>query len=141
VIEVIHIVICDNKEKELDKIINKERTMLIRGNVSRRIPHSRIYINDELYFVNKGENISFYHATVTNADSLSKLTKDEIDNIFETNKDKLNLTEKETSKWKKKCLCLINFDSLEKIEGLNIPSYTPLEDWIMVNSLDELINR
>jgi len=138
VIEVIHIVICDNKEKELEKIINKERTMLIRGNASRRIPHSRIYINDELYFVNKGENISNYHAVVTEADSLSKLTMDEIEEIFSKNSDKLNLSEKEIIKWKKKCLCLINFDNLEKIEGITIPSYTPLEDWIMVNNLDEL---
>ena len=69
VIEVIHIVICDNKTKELDKIINKERTVLLRGNATRRIPNSRIFINDELYFVNKGENKSFYHAVVTNADS------------------------------------------------------------------------
>jgi len=138
---VIHIVICDNKEKELEKIINKERTMLIRGTASRRIPHSRIFINDELYFVNKGENTSCYHALVTDADSLSKLTKEEIDNIFEKYKDELNLSEKEELKWKKKCLCIIKFNSLEKIEEINIPKYTALEDWIMVNSIDELNNK
>lgn len=137
----IHIVICDNKDNELEKIINKERTMLIRGSASRRIPHSRIFINDELYFVNKGENISYYHAVVTDADSLQRLTNDEIEKIFEDNKDKLNLSDKEYTKWKKKCLCLINFDSLEKIDGLDIPNYTNLEDWIMVSSLEELNNR
>ena len=137
----IHIVICDNKDNELEKIINKERTMLIRGSASRRIPHSRIFINDELYFVKKGENVSYYHAVVTDADSLQKLTSDEIDKIFEDNKDKLNLSDKEYTKWKKKCLCIINFDNLEKIDGLDIPNYTPLEDWIMVSSLEELNNR
>lgn len=112
--------------------------MLIRGSASRRIPHSRIFINDVLYFVERTKNISYYRAEVTNADSLSKLTSEEIDNIFATNKNKLNLSEKETNKWKKKCLCLIEFDKLEKIEGLEIPNYTALEDWIMVNSIDEL---
>ena len=115
--------------------------MLIRGSASRRIPHSRIFINDELYFVNKGENISYYHAIVTNADSLQKLTIEESDNILEKYNNKLNLSEKEKTKWKKKCLCIIEFDSLEKIDGLNIPNYTPLEDWIMVNSLEELNDR
>ena len=137
-IEVIHIVICDNKTKELDKIINKERTILLRGNNTRRIPNSRIFVNDELYFVEKGENISYYHAIVKNAESYRGLTTIEIDRIFSKIEDKLNLSEIEEKKWKKKCLCVIEFDNLEKIDGLNIPHYTPLEDWIMVNSLDEL---
>lgn len=131
----IHIVICDNKEKELEKLITKERTMLIRGNATRRIPHSRIFINDELYFVNKGENVSKYHAKVLNAESFSRLTKDEIDNIFNKYKDKLNLSLNEEKKWKKKCLCIIEFDSVKEIEEVSIPNYTNLEDWIMVNEL------
>ena len=137
----IHIVICDNKTKELEKIINKDRTILLRGNASRRIPHSRIFINDELYFVEKGKNIAYYHAIVKNADSYSKLTNMEIEELFDKYSDKLNLEESEITKWKKKCLCIIEFENLENIEGLNIPNYTPLEDWIMVNSLDELNNR
>ncbi len=137
----IHIVICDNKDSEYKKIINKERTMLIRGNNKRLIPHSRIFINDELYFVNRGENEAYYHAVVTNADSMSKLTSDEIDKIFSDNEQALNLSEKEIDRWKKKCICLINFDNLEKCQTpLTIPNYTPLEDWIMVSSLDELNN-
>ena len=134
-IKLVHIVICDNKEKELEKLINKERTILIRGNATRRIPHSRIFINDELYFVNKGENVSKYHAKVLNAESLSKLTNDEIDNIFNKYKDKLNLTLNEEKKWKKKCLCIIEFDSVKEIDEVSIPNYTNLEDWIMVNEL------
>ena len=134
----IHIVICDNKTKELDKIINKERTILLRGNNSRRIPNSRIFINDELYFVNKGENESHYHAVVTNADSFRDLTTIEIERIIDKNKDKLNLSNSEEEKWKKKCLCIIEFTDLKRIDPIKIPSYSPVTDWIMVHSLDEL---
>lgn len=137
----IHIVICDNKTKELDKIINKERTIILRGSATRRIPNSRIFINDELYFVNKGENKTYYHAIVTNADSYKALTKMEIDEIFDKYKDKLNLCDQEEKKWKKKCVCLIEFKDLEKIDGIDIPNYSSLEDWIMVNSLEELNTR
>lgn len=134
----IHIVICDNKTKELEKIINKERTILLRGSASRKIPHSRIFINDELYFVEKGENKSYYHAIVGNTDFYSKLTNDEIESIFDKHKDKLNLCSVEENKWKKKCITVIEFNNLEKIEGLDIPNYTALEDWIMINDLSDL---
>ena len=137
----IHIVICDNKDNELEKLINKERTMLIRGSATRRIPHSRIFINDELYFVKKGENVSKYYAKVLNADSLSKLTNEDIDNIFDKYKDKLNLSNNEEKKWKKKCICLIEFDEVKEIEEITIPSYNNLEDWIMINNLNELKTR
>lgn len=137
----IHIVICDNKYNELEKIIKGERTILLRGSSSRRIPHSRIFINDELYFVEKGNNEAVYHAHVSNAESYSKLTSMEIDKIFDTYSDKLNLCDEEINKWKKKCLCIIEFDNLESIEPINIGSYTPLDDWIMVNDLSELKTR
>lgn len=137
----IHIVICDNKYKELEKIINGERTVLLRGSASRRIPHSRIFVNDELYFVEKGSKESIYHAHVVNAESYSKLTNMEIDKIFDDFSDKLNLCEEEIAKWKKKCLCIIEFDSLERIEPLDIGNYTPLEDWIMVNDISEIKTR
>lgn len=137
----IHIVICDNKEKELDKIINKERTVLLRGAQSRRIPHSRIFINDELYFVEKGSNVSKYHAIVKNADSYSKLTNVEIEEYFNKYSKLLNLSKKEEDKWKKKCLCIIEFDDFKECEELSIPNYSPLEDWIMVSSLSELNNK
>lgn len=134
----IHIVICDNKYNELEKIINGERKVLLRGSVSRRIPHSRIFVNDELYFVLKGSNEALYHAHVVNAESYSRLTEIEIDRIFKNYSDRLNLCEQETNKWKKKNLCIIEFDNLESIEPLNIGNYTPLDDWIMVNDLSEL---
>ena len=56
-------------------------------------------------------------------------------------KDKLNLTKKEEDKWKKKCLCIIEFDDLKECDELTIPNYTPLEDWIMINDITELNYR
>ena len=134
----IHIVICDNKTKELEKIVNGERTMLLRGSTTRRIPNSRIFINDELYFVNKGDYVSNYHAVVTNAESFRGLTEIEIDRIFNKLNDRLNLNKEEEIKWKKKCLCVIEFTDLKKIDGLSIPKYSPVVDWIMVKNLEEL---
>lgn len=136
----IHIVICDNKEKELNKIINKERVVLLRGGDSRRIPHSRIYVNDELYFVEKGEYISNYHAVVTDTYNYSKLTNNEIKEYYNKYKDKLNLSEKEEKKWLKKCMCFIEFNEFKECKETKIPNYNNLKDWIMVDSIDDLNN-
>ncbi len=134
----IHFVICDNKTNELDKIINNKRKVLIRGHSSRRIPNSRIFVDDELYFVLKGENYSKYHAVVVDALSYSKLTKNEIDEIFDNYKDLLDLEKSEEEKWKKKCLCIIKFKDLKEIDEIKIPKYSSLCDWMMFESLEDL---
>jgi len=138
---VIHIVICDNKDNELEKIINRDRKVLLRGGISRRIPHSRIFVNVELYFLEKGSNVSKYHAVVTDAINYSKLINSEISDIYDKYKDKLNLSKKEENKWLKKCMCIIEFDKLVECDEITIPTYTNLEDWIMVDSLNDLNNR
>ena len=137
----IHIVICDNKDSELEKIIKKERTVLLRGGASRRIPHSRIFVNDELYFLEKGSNVSCYHAVVKDATNYSKLINSEINEIYDKYKDKLNLSKKEENKWLNKCMCVIEFDNIEECDEITIPNYTNLEDWIMINDLSELNNK
>lgn len=50
----VHLVYCDDKSKEIDKIINRTKTMIIRGAAGRKIPHSRVRENDILYFMEKG---------------------------------------------------------------------------------------
>lgn len=38
----VHLVYCDDKTKELNKIIEGSKTMVIRG-AGRKIPHSRVF--------------------------------------------------------------------------------------------------
>ena len=70
-----------------------------------------------------------------------KLTNIEIENLFEKYKEELKLETIEEKKWKKKCVTIIEFNNLETIEDISIPNYTPLDDWIMVNDLEELKTR
>ena len=54
----VHLVYCDNTgkkgEKVLDKIINGTKTMVVRGAAGRKIPHSRVFPGETLYFMEKG---------------------------------------------------------------------------------------
>lgn len=51
----VHLVYCDNAgkrgEKELDKILCGENTMVVRGTAGRKIPHSRVFVGEDLYFM------------------------------------------------------------------------------------------
>ena len=47
----IHLVYCDDKEKVLEKILSGEKTMIVRGAAGRKIPHSRVFEGETLYFM------------------------------------------------------------------------------------------
>ena len=50
----VHVVYCDDKEKVLQKILNGVKTMVVRGAAGRKIPHSRVFEGETLYFMEKG---------------------------------------------------------------------------------------
>ena len=53
----IHLVYLDNKENVLEKIMSGKKTMIIRGAAGRKIPHSRVFNDEVLYFMEKGTKI------------------------------------------------------------------------------------
>ena len=50
----VHLVYCDDKEQVLEKIIEGTKTMVVRGATGRKIPHSRVFAGETLYFMKKG---------------------------------------------------------------------------------------
>ncbi len=50
----VHLVYCDNVgkagERVLDKIKSGTKTMVVRGAAGRKIPHSRVFAGETLYF-------------------------------------------------------------------------------------------
>ena len=91
----IHLVYCDDKEKVLEKILDGKKTMIIRGAAGRKIPHSRVFNGETLYFMKKGTGKVSAMATVAGVQNYVKLTEDEIIKILEQNQSGLNLSKKE----------------------------------------------
>lgn len=135
----VHLVYCDNKEKVLEKILNGSKTMIIRGAAGRKIPHSRVYINEELYFIEKGTGLITAKAIVKNVQNFVKLSDDEILNIIEENNLKLNLTTKQKERWHKKCLCLIEFEKMEKITPMKLDHQSNMDDWLILDKIDDVV--
>lgn len=78
----VHIVYTDNTGKagikELDKIMSGEKTMVIRSAAGRKIPHSRVFAGEQLYFMEKGSASITASAVVTDVQNYVKLSEDEI---------------------------------------------------------------
>ena len=91
----VHLVYCDNAGKKgvrvLDKIIAGTKTMVVRGAAGRKIPHSRVFEGERLYFIEKGSASITATAIVKSVQNYVKLSEEEITRILSENSGKLNL--------------------------------------------------
>ncbi|HFG9719716.1 TPA: hypothetical protein ACTWRT_002062 [Clostridioides difficile] len=139
----VHLVYCDNAgkkgEKVLDKILAGTKTMVIRGAAGRKIPHSRVFEDELLYFMEKGTAKISAKATVKKVENYVKLTEDEISKILNENQPKLNLSEKQKVRWHKKCLCLVEFENIEEITPLDFDHQGNMDDWLIVEKIEDVV--
>lgn len=139
----VHLVYCDNAgkkgEKVLDKIMAGTKTMIIRGAAGRKIPHSRVFEEEILYFMEKGSSKITARARVKHVENYVKLSDDEIDNILRDHQDKLNLSDKQKARWHKKCLCLVEFQDVEPITPLEFEHQGNMDDWLILEKIEDVL--
>lgn len=139
----VHLVYCDNAgkkgEKVLDKILNGSKTMVVRGAAGRKIPHSRVFEGETLYFMQKGTTDICAKATVKEVKNYLKLKDEEITKVLEENQPKLNLSDKQKTRWHKKCLCLVEFENLEEIEPLEFDHQGNMDDWLIIEKIEDVV--
>lgn len=139
----VHLVYCDNAgkkgEKILDKILDGKKTMVVRGAAGRKIPHSRVFVGERLYFMEKGTSLITATAIVKNVQNYVKLGDSEISKILEDNQEKLSLSDKQKVRWHKKCLCLVEFENVEKISPLNFEHQGNMDDWLIIEKIEDVL--
>jgi len=135
----VHLVYCDDKEKVLEKILDGSKTMIIRAAAGRKIPHSRVFEDDKLYFMKKGTGKITEMATVKSVQNFVKLTEEEIVKIFEENQNKLDLTKKQQERWHKKCICLVEFMDVKKIDQLEFDHQGNMDDWLILEKIEDVV--
>lgn len=139
----VHLVYCDNSgkkgEKVLDQILSGRKTMVVRGAAGRKIPHSRVFPGERLYFMEKGTASITATATVKDVQNYTKLSDEDITKILEDNQSKLNLTEKQFARWHKKCLCLVEFEHVEAIEPLAFDHQSNMDDWLILEKIADVV--
>ncbi len=139
----VHLVYCDNEgksgEKVLDKILAGTKTMVVRGAGGRKIPHSRVFEGETLYFMQKGTAMISAKAVVTQVQNYIKLEEEEINQILVDNQSKLNLSQKQKERWHKKCLCLIEFKEVKKIPPMEFDHQGNMDDWLILEKIEDVV--
>lgn len=136
----VHLVYCDDKEKVLEKILSGEKTMVIRAAAGRKIPHSRVFEGEKLYFMKKGTAKISAKAEVKSVQNFVKLTEEQIDDVLNKNADKLNLSEKQRLRWHKKCICLTEFQNVEEIiPPLEFERQGNMDDWLILEKIEDVL--
>ena len=134
-----HLVYCDDKEKVLEKILNGSKTMIIRAAAGRKIPHSRVFIGEKLYFMKKGTAKISATAIVRSVQNYVKLSEDEILEVLADNQGKLNLTKNQQERWHKKCMCLIEFENVSEIQPLDFQHQGNMDDWLIIDKIEDVV--
>ncbi|MCI6818120.1 MAG: hypothetical protein MR872_06640 [Clostridium sp.] len=138
----VHLVYCDNAGKKgvrvLDKIIAGTKTMVVRGAAGRKIPHSRVFEGERLYFIEKGSASITATAIVKSVQNYVKLSEEEITRILSENSGKLNLSDKQMVRWHKKCLCLVEFENVEEIAPIAFEHQSNMDDWLILKRIEDV---
>lgn len=135
----VHLVYCDDKEKVLEKILDGSKTMIIRTAAGRKIPHSRVFNGERLYFMKKGTAKISATADVKSVQNYIKLSDDEILRVLNDNQTKLNLSEKQQERWHKKCMCLIEFENVSEIKPLDFDHQGNMDDWLIIEKIEDVV--
>jgi len=134
-----HVVYVDAKAKELEKILDGSKTMIIRGAAGRKLPHGRVSAGDVLYFIqNNGQGQVRARAVVAAALHSEKLSPAEAEQLVRENQDKLQLSPTLAARWAgKRYLVLVEIHPAEALQPFAIDrsAYGNMDDWLPVGDI------
>ncbi|MGX2946018.1 hypothetical protein [Enterococcus alishanensis] len=136
-----HLVYLNKQGKELEKLLNKEKTMIIRGAAGRKSPlGGRAKIDDLVYFVETGGNQMVTHrGVIKNIIETEKMTPEESAAFVDKHEKELNLSKAQYKRWAgKKFLALYEIDHLEAIEPFKYDRQNNMDDWIITEDINQI---
>lgn len=136
-----HLVYLDSKAKELEKILNNEKTMIIRGANGKKCPlGGRAKTNDIIYFVETGgDMIVAYKGIISYVVESYKMAPEESIEFIKKYEKELNLSREQYSRWSiKKCLAVFRISDIEKIKPFKYDRKNNMDDWIITSDINKL---
>lgn len=137
-----HVAYLDAQAKEMEKLISGNKKMIIRGAAGRKLPYGKVNPGDILYFINNNaEGLVKASAKVKNVSNSEKMDTDESKKLIETNQKKLQLTDKQFSRWAgKRYLVLIEVDDVKELSPFSIDKsqYGNMDDWLLVEDIKKV---
>jgi hypothetical protein len=129
-----HLVCLDAGARELETLIEGNKSMILRGSDEINVPHGSVNEGDILYFIDGSyERVVRARAVVSSVFNSGRLSVEESFETIIRNQDKLQLPDKLFETFAgKKYLVLIGVDKIETIEPFIVDT-TPLnesDDWV-----------
>jgi len=135
-----HVVYLDHKANEFEKLLNGQKTMIIRGAAGRKMPYGRVETNDTLYFIeNDGSGVIKARGNVVGVLNSDKMTKEASTAFVDAHQDKLSLSKVQYEHWAgKRFLVLIEIDQIVELAPFKLDrhEYGYMDDWLPVGSID-----
>jgi len=135
-----HLAYCEAKAKELVRLVNGEKSMLIRGAAGRKLPYGRVNESDPVYLIeNDGKGLIVAKGEVGMVINSDRLTEEESIQLILDHMEKLQLTDDQFKRWSgKKYLCLIEVKNVTSIAPFTYERARNMDDWIIVESIEEI---
>ncbi|MCK9287160.1 MAG: hypothetical protein PHU24_11225 [Sphaerochaetaceae bacterium] len=138
-----HVVYLDAKAKELDKLRNGEKCMIIRGATGRKFPYGRVFVSETLWFIeNSGDGMVRGKAVVKNVLNSDKLDDSEALGLISDYQSKLCLAPDQIKRWGgKRYLVLIEVEKYLEVTPFRIDrsSFGNMDDWLPVEAIGDIV--
>lgn len=136
-----HLVYLDSKAKELEKLINGTKTMIIRGAAGKKVPlGGRAKVGDDVYFVETGGDFTVTHkGKIKQVIESEKMTKDESADFIKRYEKQLDLSKDQYKRWSgKKFLAVYEIDNIEEISPFKYNRESNMDDWIITDDINKI---
>mgnify|MGYP005831996823 CR=1 FL=1 len=137
-----HLVYPDRSIKELEKIVNGSRSMIIRASAGKKVPYGKVNTGDRLFFVvNGSKGMVRAMADVHSVFQSEKMAEEELKSLIDQNMDRLQLTDKEIETCAgKKYAVLIEMGNVTPIVPFSISDrvHATIGDWVVVEDIDAI---
>lgn len=134
-----HLVYLNDKAKELDKLL-KEKSMIISGVSGKKCPLGGRAVNDDIYFVRTGGDMTVTHkGVISKVIDSKKMTVEESEAFIKKYEKELNLSAEQYKSWKgKKFLVVYEITDLKEIAPFSYNRTTKMDDWIITDDINKL---
>lgn len=132
-----HLCYLDLKEKEYEKLLSGEKTMLARGTGSKKPPYKHVFSGDRIFFVNEKLEIVLC-GEVTAVVNIKKTDDPEYRELILTHKEDLNISQHEAKKlMRKNYLVLISLSEVKQVKLSNYQNIGLIkrQKWILEGNL------
>lgn len=137
-----HLVYVDTNARELEKLLDGDKSMIMRGLAGRVAPYGMVDLGDMLYLIrNNAGGVIEAKARVTRVYNSKRLSREESVDLILRFQDKLQLNRKQLMRWGgKRYLVLIEVDEIQRLSPIRIDrsGFSGVHDWLPINNINSI---